>query len=173
MQGAARRVRAALPVALAPCGGPGAAPVDAQEALLRQRRHAGLRGPGQESAAARPVCPDLASGGQLVPTLIRLPGYPLFLAFCFRVFGMENYFAAACVQIALDLLGCLLLAGFVRRIVPAAASRGAAHGSVVAGRALSLHRFLCGRCRLPKRSRSLCWRWPCGRWRGSVMIPAG
>ena len=25
------------------------------------------------------------------PTLIRLPGYPLFLAACFRLFGMENY----------------------------------------------------------------------------------
>ena len=64
--------------------------------------------------------------GEMYPTLIRLPGYPLFLAVCFRLFGMENYFAAACVQIALDLLGCLLLAGFVRRIAPAAASRGAA-----------------------------------------------
>jgi hypothetical protein len=64
--------------------------------------------------------------GEMYPTLIRLPGYPLFLAVCFRLFGTENYFAAACVQIALDLLGCLLLAGFVRRIAPAAASRGAA-----------------------------------------------
>jgi hypothetical protein len=56
--------------------------------------------------------------GEIYSTLIRLPGYPLFLALCFKIFGMENYFAAACVQIALDLLGCLLLAGFVRRIVP-------------------------------------------------------
>ena len=64
--------------------------------------------------------------GAIYSTLIRLPGYPLFLALCFKVFGMENYFAAACVQIALDLLGCLLLAGFVRRIVPAPANRGAA-----------------------------------------------
>jgi hypothetical protein len=64
--------------------------------------------------------------GVLYATLIRLPGYPLFLAACFKVFGMENYFAAACVQIVLDLLGCLLVAGFVRRIVPAPASRGAA-----------------------------------------------
>jgi len=66
------------------------------------------------------------SGGDLYSTLIRLPGYPLFLAACFKVFGMENYYAAACVQIALDLLGCLLVAGFVWRIVPAPASRGAA-----------------------------------------------
>ena len=65
-------------------------------------------------------------GGEMYPTLIRLPGYPLFLAACFRLFGMENYFAAACVQIALDLLGCLLLADFVRRIAPAGTSRGAA-----------------------------------------------
>ncbi len=64
--------------------------------------------------------------GEMYPTLIRLPGYPLFLAACFRVFGMENYFAAACAQIALELLGCLLLADFVRRIVPAPAGRGAA-----------------------------------------------
>jgi hypothetical protein len=57
-------------------------------------------------------------GGEFYSTLTRLPGYPLFLALCFKIFGMENYFAAACVQIALDLLGCLLLAGFARRIVP-------------------------------------------------------
>ncbi len=56
--------------------------------------------------------------GEMYPTLIRLPGYPLFLAGCFRLFGLENYFAVACVQIALDLLGCLLLASFVRHIVP-------------------------------------------------------
>ena len=64
--------------------------------------------------------------GRMYPTLIRLPGYPIFLAVCFRLFGMENYFSAACVQIVLDLLGCLLLAEFVRRIVPAAMSRRAA-----------------------------------------------
>jgi hypothetical protein len=65
------------------------------------------------------------AGGELYPTLIRLPGYPLFLALCFKLFGMENYFAAAAVQIALDLLSCLLVAGLVRRMVPASASRGA------------------------------------------------
>jgi hypothetical protein len=56
------------------------------------------------------------AGGELYPTLIRLPGYPLFLAVCFRLFGMENYVSAAWVQIALELAGCLLLADFVRRI---------------------------------------------------------
>ncbi|HVJ07157.1 MAG TPA: glycosyltransferase family 39 protein [Acidisarcina sp.] len=50
------------------------------------------------------------------PTLIRLPGYPLFLAACFRVFGMEHYHAVLYVQAAVDLLSCLLIAAFVRRI---------------------------------------------------------
>ncbi len=65
------------------------------------------------------------SGG-VAPTLIRLPGYPLFLALCFRIFGMENYFAPCCIGIALDLCTCLLLAAFVRRITPARYSSGAA-----------------------------------------------
>jgi len=29
-------------------------------------------------------------GGELCPTLIRLPGYPLFLALCFRFFGWKT-----------------------------------------------------------------------------------
>ncbi len=65
------------------------------------------------------------SGGELYPTLIRLPGYPLFLALCFKWFGMENYCAAVWVQIGLDLLGCVLVAEFARRMAPAATSRSA------------------------------------------------
>jgi Dolichyl-phosphate-mannose-protein mannosyltransferase len=49
-------------------------------------------------------------------TLIRLPGYPLFLAACFRVFGSDNYRAVIGLQIAFELAACLLLADFVRRI---------------------------------------------------------
>jgi hypothetical protein len=60
-------------------------------------------------------------------TLIRLPGYPLLLAACFRLFGMENYAAAAYVQIGLELIGCLLLADFARRIAPAKLQNGAMH----------------------------------------------
>ncbi len=55
-------------------------------------------------------------------TLIRLPGYPLFLAACFRLFGLENYTAASYMQIGLELAGCLLLAAFVRRIATEAAA---------------------------------------------------
>jgi len=54
--------------------------------------------------------------GVLHSTLIRLPGYPLFLAACFRLFGVENYQAVAYLQIPLELIACLLLADFVRRI---------------------------------------------------------
>jgi hypothetical protein len=57
------------------------------------------------------------ASGVLHETLLRLPGYPLFVALCFRLFGMENYNAVVYVQIALELAGCLLLAAFVRRIV--------------------------------------------------------
>ena len=63
--------------------------------------------------------------GEMYPTLIRLPGYPLFLAMCFRLFGMENYFSAACVQIGLELVGCLLLGSFAYRIASPGFKRSA------------------------------------------------
>jgi len=50
------------------------------------------------------------------PTLIRLPGYPLFLAICFTLFGMEHYHAVMFAQTAIDLGSCLLIAALVRRI---------------------------------------------------------
>jgi hypothetical protein len=59
--------------------------------------------------------------GAVHSTLIRLPGYPLFLALCFRIFGIDNYRAVAWLQIALELIACLLLADFVRRIASARA----------------------------------------------------
>jgi 4-amino-4-deoxy-L-arabinose transferase-like glycosyltransferase len=52
----------------------------------------------------------------LQPTLIRLPGYPLFLAACFRVFGVDHYVAVMCVQGLLDLFTCLLIAALARRL---------------------------------------------------------
>lgn len=44
------------------------------------------------------------------PTLIRLPGYPLFLAACFRVFGIDHYGAVLYLQLAIDLVSTLLVA---------------------------------------------------------------
>jgi hypothetical protein len=49
-------------------------------------------------------------------TLIRLPGYPLFLRLCFHLFGIGNYYAVMVVQVFVDLLTCLLIAGFARRV---------------------------------------------------------
>ncbi len=71
--------------------------------------------------------------GGLHETLIRLPGYPLFLAACFRLFGMENYFAAACVQILLALVACGLLARFVYRIFPPGHKLAAAQATLWLG----------------------------------------
>lgn len=64
--------------------------------------------------------------GVLHSTLIRLPGYPFFLVLCFRLFGVENYSAVAYVQIGAELIGCLLLADFVRHICAPAFKEGAA-----------------------------------------------
>src|SRR6266702_7779658 len=50
-----------------------------------------------------------ASGSiEIRPTLIRLPGYPLFLATCFRICGIGNYRAVMFVLVAADLVTCWL-----------------------------------------------------------------
>ncbi len=50
------------------------------------------------------------------PTLIRLPGYPLFLAICFALFGVGHYTAVMLVQCAADLLTCVLTATLATRL---------------------------------------------------------
>jgi Dolichyl-phosphate-mannose-protein mannosyltransferase len=52
-----------------------------------------------------------ATGAAIHPTLIRLPGYPLFLAACFRIFGVDHYGAVLYLQVALDLVSALVIAG--------------------------------------------------------------
>ena len=61
------------------------------------------------------------TSGTLRPTLIRLPGYPLFLVACFKLFGMEHYHAVMFAQTAIDLATCVLIAAFTRRIWSATA----------------------------------------------------
>ena len=56
------------------------------------------------------------------PTLIRLPGYPIFLGLIFSIFGTDNFTAVLLAQIAVDLLGCWLIASFVREHVSARAA---------------------------------------------------
>jgi hypothetical protein len=50
------------------------------------------------------------------PTLIRLPGYPLFLVACFRLFGMENYRAVMGMQVIVDLATCWLASALSGRL---------------------------------------------------------
>jgi len=44
------------------------------------------------------------------PTLIRLPGYPMFLAAIFAVFGMEHYRAVLFLQALVDIGTCFVIA---------------------------------------------------------------
>ena len=50
------------------------------------------------------------------PTLIRVPGYPLFLALCFLLFGVGNFHAVLYLQLLVDLATCLLIADLARRL---------------------------------------------------------
>lgn len=51
------------------------------------------------------------------PTLIRLPGYPLFLGIGFFLFGIDHYIRIIWLQAAMDLCTCLLVAGFAARTI--------------------------------------------------------
>lgn len=52
-------------------------------------------------------------GGTITPTLIRLPGYPLFLGVVFSVFG-SHLSAALVIQALVDLVGCWILCDCLR-----------------------------------------------------------
>lgn len=65
----------------------------------------------------------VSDGTNLVPTYIRLPGYPAFLAAMFSVFGMEHYRAVLFVQLVVDLGTCLIISDIARRLVSPRAAR--------------------------------------------------
>ncbi len=62
---------------------------------------------------------------EIVPTYIRLPGYPAFLLTVFRIVGMEHYRAVLLIQIVFDLGTCFLVADMARRLVSQRAARAA------------------------------------------------
>jgi hypothetical protein len=65
-----------------------------------------------------------ASGPPTIePTLVRLPGYPAFLALCFAVFGVANYHAVLYLQAIIDLGSCLLIAGLAAKVCGPRAGR--------------------------------------------------
>ena len=57
------------------------------------------------------------SDNAIRPTLIRLPGYPAFLALCFLLFGAGNYLSVLWVQAAVDLFSCFLLGTLAGRLM--------------------------------------------------------
>ena len=64
-------------------------------------------------------------GSGYLPTMMRLPGYPLFLAFTFLIFGVDHYSGAMLFQLVFDLLTCFLVADVARRIFSERAARAA------------------------------------------------
>lgn len=67
----------------------------------------------------------ISYAGGILPTYIRLPGYPAFLAAIFAIFGMEHYRAVLIVQLFVDIGTCFLIADLARRVVGRQAARTA------------------------------------------------
>jgi len=61
----------------------------------------------------------------VMPTFIRLPGYPAFLAAVFAVFGMEHYRTVLVLQAFMDLGTCFVTADLARRLFSPRAARTA------------------------------------------------
>jgi hypothetical protein len=65
------------------------------------------------SQIARNLLDDHGYSGEeeepFVPTYVRVPGYPLFLAGAYRVFGRDNDEAVRFIQVLLDTITCLLV----------------------------------------------------------------
>jgi hypothetical protein len=59
----------------------------------------------------------LTENGVAMPAIIRLPGYPAFLAAIFAVFGDNNFFAVVLVQTGIDLLTCVAVARLAGELV--------------------------------------------------------
>src|SRR5205823_8039576 len=59
------------------------------------------------------------------PTLIRLPGYPGFLALMFSLFGQEHYRAVMIAQTLIDVNTCLVVAGLALELMNQKAAKAA------------------------------------------------
>jgi hypothetical protein len=67
----------------------------------------------------------LSAGQGVHPTLIRLPGYPAFLALVFALFGREHYTAVMIVQALIDTNTCLVIAALALQLMNARAAKAA------------------------------------------------
>ncbi len=67
----------------------------------------------------------LSGPAEIMPTDIRLPGYPAFLAAVFAVFGMEHYRAVLVMQMFVDIGTCFVIADMARRTLSPKAAKAA------------------------------------------------
>jgi hypothetical protein len=67
----------------------------------------------------------VTDNGAVRPTLIRLPGYPGFLAGMFAVFGREHYTAVMIAQALIDTNTCLVIAGLALELTNDRAAKAA------------------------------------------------
>jgi len=67
----------------------------------------------------------LTDNGAVRPTLIRLPGYPGFLAAMFAIFGREHYTAVMIAQAFIDTNTCLVIAAVALELTNARAAKAA------------------------------------------------
>jgi 4-amino-4-deoxy-L-arabinose transferase-like glycosyltransferase len=67
----------------------------------------------------------LSDSGRIIPTYIRLPGYPGFLAAVFAIFGINNFRAVMLIQVILDLGTCFMVADIARRMFSPRAAKTA------------------------------------------------
>lgn len=67
----------------------------------------------------------VADNGFIRPTLIRLPGYPAFLAATFSVFGQEHYTAVMVLQALIDTNTCLVISALALELMGARAAKAA------------------------------------------------
>src|SRR5690242_5820722 len=65
----------------------------------------------------------LSENGAIRPTLIRLPGYPAFVAGMFALFGREHYTAVMIAQALIDTNTCLVVAALALEIMDSRAAR--------------------------------------------------
>src|SRR5258708_17630293 len=67
----------------------------------------------------------LLDNGVVRPTLIRLPGYPAFLAAFFAVLGQEHYRAVMIAQALIDTNTCLVIAALALELISSRAAKAA------------------------------------------------
>jgi 4-amino-4-deoxy-L-arabinose transferase-like glycosyltransferase len=67
----------------------------------------------------------ITDSGQIVPTYIRLPGYPAFLAAMFALLGKDNFRVVLLLQVLFDLGTCFVIGDLARRMLGNRVARAA------------------------------------------------